>query len=122
MSLTIGNEIIETDDEGFLLDPENWNEEIMEALIGEHEKAGHRPVGSLGRAMIFFFRDFYEDRLRHPTMREMIQFHAQKNGLSFQEAEKLRDVLYESFPHGPIPMLAKLAGLPRPPVAEELEG
>ncbi len=122
MSITVNHEVIETDHEGFLLDPEDWNEEVMEALIAEHEKSGHKPVGTLGRAMAFYFRDYYDDHMRHPTMREMVQFHAKKNGLEFQEAEKLRDLLYERFPHGPIPMLAKLAGLPRIPVAKEMEG
>ncbi len=122
MNITVNNEIIETDDEGFLCNPEDWNEEVMEALIAEHEKAGHKPVGTLGRAMILYFRDYYDDHMRHPTMREMVLFHARKNNLEFRQAEKLRDLLYELFPHGPVPMLAKLAGLPRTPVARELEG
>jgi tRNA 2-thiouridine synthesizing protein E len=115
------NRTVEIDREGFLLNSEDWDEKVMEALIKAHEVAGHKPVGVLGRAMIMFVRSFYEDHMRHPSMNELIKMHAEKEEVSFKNAEHLRDALFEMFPHGPVAMLAKLAGLPKQAVAEEME-
>jgi TusE/DsrC/DsvC family sulfur relay protein len=113
--------MVEVDREGFLLNPEDWDEKVMEAQIRAHEVAGHKPVGVLGRAMIMFVRSYYEDHMRHPTMNELIRMHAAKEETGFKNAEHLRDALFELFPHGPIAVLAKLAGLPKATVAEEME-
>ena len=113
------NRSVEVDREGFLLDPGQWDEEVMEALIKAHEAAGHRKVDMLGRAMIFFVRHFYEDHMHHPSMNDLVRMHGEREGENFEEAERLRDALYEMFPHGPIPMLAKLAGLPHAAASEE---
>ncbi len=106
---------VKTDEEGFLLDPNEWSPCVAEA-IAEREGIG---LSDLHWALINYFRAFYEDRMRHPTMHEWVTTLGRFHGKPFREARAYRDFLYELFPKGPIPTLCKLAGLPKP--VEEVE-
>ena len=122
MNIKIGHQIIKLDEQGFLLDPEDWTEEVALELIKQHEAAGHKKVTETGWRLIKAFREFYEDHMRHPTMNELIRNRAKLNGKDFEKEEHdYKEFLFELFPHGPIPMLAKLAGLPQEAVAKEME-
>ncbi len=119
MSIEVNGKIIETDEEGYLLNPEDWNEDVCEALIKQHEAAGHRPVNETARGLIEYFREYYEDHMMHPTMHKLLKTLGKVKGKSFRDQEEYKEFLYELFPHGPIQMLSKLAGLPKP--VEEVE-
>ncbi len=121
MSIIVDGDHIKTDEQGFLVNPDDWNEKVMEELIRQHEAAGHKKVDPAGRAMVLFFRDFYEDHMRHPTMNEIVRAREKLDHKRFREAADLKEILYDMFPHGPVPMLAKLAGLPQNAVAQEME-
>lgn len=114
MALEVNGKTIETNEEGFLLNPEDWDEDVMEALIAQHEAAGHRKVTETARGLIGYVREFYEENQRHPTMHELVNDLGRHKGESFRDAEEYKKFLYELFPHGPEMMLAKLAGLPEP--------
>ena len=123
MSITVNNRTIKVDREGFLLDPGDWNDDVGLALIKQHEREGHKEVTETGWLLIKSFRDFYDDHMRHPNMNELIREHAKRRGRSFEEEKHdYKEFLYELFPHGPIRMLAKLAGLPRTAIAQEITG
>ncbi len=110
MSLNIGNKCIETDEEGFLLNPDDWDECVAEAIAD----AEGIELTDIHWGLINYFRTFYEDHMRHPTMNEWVRTLGKHHGKPFKEAEKYRDFLYQLFPRGPIPALCKLAGLPKP--------
>jgi tRNA 2-thiouridine synthesizing protein E len=110
MQLKAGNKVIDVDEEGYLLDPNEWDEEVA-CVIAEQEGIELTPLHWM---LISYFRDFYEDHMRHPTMHEWVKTLGKFHGKSFEEAKKYRDFLYELFPKGPVQTLAKLAGLPKP--------
>lgn len=114
MALVVNGKTIETDAEGFLLDPDDWDEAVMDALIDAHQSAGHKPISETARGLIEYVREFYEDHQRHPTMHDLVNDLGRHKGESFRDAEAYKAFLYELFPHGPEQMLAKLAGLPAP--------
>ena len=103
------------DEEGYLQDPNDWNSCVAEALA---EREGIQ-LTDLHWALINYFRTFYEDHMRHPSMHEWVKTLGRFHGKPFREAKAYRDFLYELFPKGPIPTLCKLAGLPKP--VEEVE-
>ncbi|HFD79045.1 MAG TPA: TusE/DsrC/DsvC family sulfur relay protein [Gammaproteobacteria bacterium] len=119
MSIEVNGRIIETDEEGFLLNPDDWDEDVAEALVRAHEAAGHKPVTETGWELIRYFREYYEAHQVHPTMHKLLAQRARLEGKPFHDEESYRDFLYELFPHGPIPMLCKLAGLPNPSLEVE---
>ncbi len=119
MSLTVNGKTIETDEEGYLLNPDDWDEDVAKALVCEYEKEGNPPIGEAGWSLIRYFREYYEDHQVHPTMHKILRERAKEEGKDFLEEEAFRDYLYELFPKGPIPTLCKLAGLPNP--KEEIE-
>ncbi len=114
MSIEVNGKIIETDEEGFLLNPDDWTEEVAEALVKQHEAEGHRQVTETGWELIRYFREYYEEHMTHPTMHQLMKDKARLEGRTFAEEEDYKNFLYELFPHGPIRMLCKLAGLPSP--------
>lgn len=114
MSIEVNNKVIKTDEEGYLLEPDDWNEDVAEALIRQHEADGHKPVTETGWELIRYFREYYEDHMIHPSMHKLLTERARLHKNHFKDEKGYRDFLYELFPHGPIPMLCKLAGLPNP--------
>ena len=110
MSICIEGKSIETDEQGFLLDPSRWDECVAEAIAAEMGI----DLKEIHWGLINYFRTFYEDKMRHPTMREWVLTLGRHHGKPFAEARQYRDFLYQLFPDGPVPTLCKLAGLPRP--------
>ena len=112
---------IELTPDGFLVNPEDWDNCVMEALIQAHEAEGNPEVGGMGRLLIKFFRDYYEDRQVHPSMNRILRMWDKMKDHKVKSEENFRDLLYEMFPRGPVVALAKLAGLPQPAVEEEFD-
>lgn len=114
MSIEVKGRVIETDKEGYLLNPEEWNEDVGEALVKQYEAEGNKPVTETGWELIRYFREYYDDHMVHPTMHKLLRERAHLEGKTFEDEKSYRDFLYELFPHEPIRTLAKLAGLPNP--------
>lgn len=110
MSIQVQNKCIETDEEGFLRDPNAWDECVAEAIA---EREGIE-LTDMHWAMINYFRTFYEDHMRHPSMHDWVRTLGRFHGKPWKEAKAYRDFLYQLFPSGPVQMLSKLAGLPKP--------
>ncbi len=110
MTLEIGGMVLNTDEEGYLLDPDAWDECVAEAIA----KAQGLKLTETHWGLVNYFRTFYEDHMRHPSMHELVKTLGKHHGKSFEEAKKYRDFLYQLFPQGPVPTLCKLAGLPKP--------
>lgn len=114
MALNVKGKTIATDEEGYLLNPDDWDESVMDALIAEHEKAGHKPLSETAKGLVEFVREYYEEHQTHPDMHQLVNELGRHPGESFHEAEGYKKFLFDMFPHGPVAMLAKLAGLPLP--------
>ncbi|MHB1352233.1 MAG: TusE/DsrC/DsvC family sulfur relay protein [Thiobacillus sp.] len=118
MALNVNGTTIETDEDGFLKNPEDWNEDVARALEREHEKAGNTPLDDTARGLVRFYRQYYKERLVHPTMNDVLET-LKKPGESHGDTEKYKTRLYQMFPHGPVQALCRLAGLPNPGVENE---
>lgn len=112
MSIEVKGKTIETDNEGYLIDSNDWNNDVMNALIQQHEADGHRVLSETAIGMVQFFREYFDEHQKAPHMNNLINDLGKQSGQSFSDAEEYKTFLYEMFPHGPVQKLTKLAGLP----------
>ena len=90
----------EVDEDGFLQEPERWNEEVAKDFAGTEAVAeltdGHWRV-------INYIRGYYVEFGIAPMIRKLCK----------ETGYKLKEI-YELFPSGPAKGACKLAGLPKP--------
>lgn len=104
--LTINNIQIETDANGYLLNHQQWNEDVALA-IAEKE---HLELTQAHWEVIYFVREFYQEYNTSPAIRMLVKAMAQKLG----EDKGNSRYLQRLFPDGPAKQATKLAGLPKP--------
>jgi tRNA 2-thiouridine synthesizing protein E len=92
---------IELNEEGFLVDPSIWNEELAVALA-KHEE-GLDVLTEEHWAVIKFIRSYFEEKQAAPMVRAVCK----GSGVRLQQ-------IYDLFPSGPAKGACKLAGLPKP--------
>jgi len=97
---TIAGAQVELNDEGFLVDPSQWNEEVAVELA---RREGIDPLTDRHWQVIRFMRAEYEAKGTGPTVRVM----GKTSGVPVKE-------LYQLFPKGPAKLAAKIAGIPKP--------
>lgn len=106
MAITFDNKIIETDNQGYLLDHMQWSESLA-LIIAEQDSVvliqAHWEV-------IHFVRNFYLTYNTSPAIRALTK--AMK--AEFGEAKASSRYLYKLFPEGPAKQATKYAGLPKP--------
>lgn len=119
MNIRLAEKVIETDEEGFLINPDDWNEDIAEQMAFEQSQQDDVKLTDTHWGLIYYFRDYYQENKVHPTMRKLVMTLGKYHGKKFHDHKKYEKFLYELFPRGPVPELCKLAGLPKP--AEEFE-
>lgn len=99
--LEVNGQQIELDEDGFIVDPELWTEEVAQAfakiegiegeLTEEHWK------------VINYLRDYFKQFQVAPMIRKLCK----ETGFNLKK-------IYELFPTGPAKGACKLAGLPKP--------
>ena len=104
--LNVNNTIIETDPLGYLLDVNQWNQDVALA-IAEKENL---QLTEAHWEVIHFVRDFYKEYKTSPAIRMLVKTMAQKLG----EDKGNSRYLQRLFPDGPTKQATKLAGLPKP--------
>ncbi len=90
---------IELDEDGFIIDPEEWTEDVARLfaanegidLTGEHWK------------VINYLREYYAENQIAPMIRKLCK----DTGFSLKQ-------IYELFPAGPAKGACRIAGLPKP--------
>ncbi len=97
---TIAGAQIELNDEGFLVDPSQWNEDVAVELA---RREGIDPLTDRHWEVIRFMRAEYEAKGTGPTVRVL----GKTSGVPVKE-------LYQLFPKGPAKLAAKIAGIPKP--------
>lgn len=104
--LSLENQHIALDPEGYLVDLSTWSPKVAEALAAEEG----RTLGTEHWEIITVIRDFYTRYEASPAMRPLVKAVAQALG-----PEKGRSVyLLRLFPDSPAKVAARLAGLPKP--------
>ena len=103
MGYVVGDTTLETDAEGYLLEP-NFEDEIV-GVIAEAENISLTPTHWL---IVQYMRDEYREHGHTPNFRNMLK--------DIQEFMPEADskFLYDLFPTGPAKQAAKIAGLPQP--------
>ncbi len=92
---------IEVNDDGFLMDPAEWDEEVAMALAKAEE--GLEQLTLEHWEVIRYIRDYYLEKNLAPMVRKVCK----NTGFSLKH-------IFELFPSGPAKGACKLAGLPKP--------
>ena len=106
MSIEVGDQVLETDPEGYLCDQRQWSDAVavaMAAADGIVLDENHREV-------IHFLRAYYEQYSIAPAIRILTKAMARQMG---REKGNTR-YLYRLFPDGPAKQACRYAGLPKP--------
>jgi dissimilatory sulfite reductase related protein len=91
---------VELDEDGFLVNPEDWNNDIV-AYFGTVEEVGELTENHW--KVINYLRDYFKKFGVAPMVRKVCK----ETGFSLKE-------IYDMFPSGPAKGACKLAGLPKP--------
>ena len=101
MTMTlIADAPVDVDAEGFMTDPDQWNETIAEAIAREN---GIPELTDRHWLVVRFMRDRYLSTGSAPSIRAL----GKESGVPVKE-------LYELFPKGPAKLAAKIGGIPKP--------
>lgn len=99
-TLEIDNNVFEVDGDGFLANPEIWNEDVAK-LIAKYDGIGE--MGEKHWAIVNIIRKNYEEKGMAPMIRTICK----------ETGVRLREI-YELFPLGPARGACRVAGLPKP--------
>ncbi len=103
MSYTVAGKEVETDDDGYLLEPDFGDEIVNIIAAGEGIELTPRHW-----EIIKYMRDQYREHGHTPNFRNMLK------GVNEFWPEADSKALYDLFPTGPAKQGAKVAGLPQP--------
>jgi tRNA 2-thiouridine synthesizing protein E len=99
--IEIGGTKLELNEEGYLVDPQKWSQDVA-AILAKAEE-GLDQLTSEHWAVINFIRQHYLENDSAPMVRSICK----TTGLPLKR-------IYELFPSGPAKGACKLAGLPKP--------
>jgi TusE/DsrC/DsvC family sulfur relay protein len=101
MTMTlIADAPVDVDAEGFMTKPEQWNEQIADAIAAEN---GIEELSDRHWLVVKFMRERFLSTGTAPTIRAL----GKESGVPIKE-------LYELFPKGPAKLAAKIGGIPKP--------
>jgi tRNA 2-thiouridine synthesizing protein E len=96
----------ERDPQGFLINLEDWSEDIATTIAQEHDIT----LSPAHWEIIDLLRGFYNDYQLSPAMRILVRITKEKLG-----EEKGNSIhLLQLFPGSPAKLASKIAGLPKP--------
>jgi len=110
MQFVVNGQTIETDAQGFLLDPAEWSEEFALALAAHDGFVLYVDHWEL----IWYFRDYFEETQTVPTMHRMVLELGKREGARFRDRKAYEKHLYGLYPSDPVRSVCRLAGLPMP--------
>lgn len=106
MPIEVNGNMVETDEEGYLSNLNDWNEEIG----AEMAKEDGCPLSDSHWEVINFLREYYDEYQIAPAVRVLTKAIGKKLGTDKGNSK----YLYELFPYGPAKQACKYAGLPKP--------
>lgn len=98
--ITVEGKQVELDEDGFLVEPSDWNEAIV-AIFAKAEDVAELTEDHW--KVINYLRDYFKKFGMAPMVRKMCK----DTGFTLKQ-------IYELFPSGPAKGACKLAGLPKP--------
>jgi TusE/DsrC/DsvC family sulfur relay protein len=109
MQFEVEGRIIQTDEQGFLVDLADWSEAFAQALA-QHEGI---ELYVDHWELIWYFRDYYAETQSVPTMHRMVM-ELGRRGEHFRDRKAYEKHIYRLFPSDPVRSICKFAGLPMP--------
>jgi tRNA 2-thiouridine synthesizing protein E len=106
MNMALESRQIETDAEGYLINPEEWDECVAEQLAASEGVT----LSEEHRQVLRFMRDYYDSHQVAADARFTIKFMAEEMGYGRQA----RNYLFRLFPYGYVQQACKIAGMKRP--------
>ena len=106
MGIDVGGKVLETDEEGYLANLNEWEPAVAEAMAKEDDTE----LGEFHWEVINFLREYYEEYQIAPAVRVLTKAIGKKLGKDKGNSK----YLYELFPYGPGKQACKYAGLPKP--------
>jgi len=106
MALELEGRALAVDDEGYLVDPVNWNEQVAQALARQERIV----LSEEHWAVIHFMREYYESHQIAPDARHVMKHLAEIKGAG----KAGRNDLFALFPYGYVKQACKIAGMRRP--------
>ena len=104
MGYTVNGEELETDEEGFLVEP-NFNDDVV-PVIAESEKIN---LTDLHWQVVRFMRERYQEDGHTPNFRNMVaELDEMHEGVDWKKK------LYDLFPNQPARQACRVAGLTKP--------
>lgn len=114
MSIDVKGKIIGTDEEGYLINRDDWNEDVAQVLALQQAEQDRVTLTEDHWGLMEYFRDYYKANKVHPTMHKIVESLGKHHGKHFHEHKEYEEFLYKLFPRGPVQELCRLAGLPKP--------
>ncbi len=106
MALEVEDRRIETDDEGYLIDPNDWDEGVAKVLAQQEGLE----LSDEHWKVIRFMRNYYDQHQIAADARFVIKYLAEELGYG----KNARSRLFELFPYGYVKQACKIAGMKRP--------
>ena len=106
MGIEVNGKVLETDEEGYLANLNDWEPDVATAMAKDEDvdlTENHWEV-------INFLREYYEEYQIAPAVRVLTKAIGKKLGKEKGNSK----YLYELFPYGPGKQACKYAGLPKP--------
>jgi len=98
---------VERDTEGYLVNPDDWTDDIAKELANEENielNDSYWPI-------LNFMRKYYTEQSVAPDVRHVTDFLVTENQIDKKQAKKL---IFELFPYGYVKQACKIAGMKRP--------
>jgi tRNA 2-thiouridine synthesizing protein E len=106
LSYELNGKVIEHDEEGYIVDIEQWSEELADVIAVQEEIE----MNDEHWEVVNFLREYYQEYQIAPAVRVLIK--AMKK--AFGEDKGNNKYMYNLFPYGPAKQACKIAGLPKP--------
>jgi len=98
---------VERDSEGYLIDPEDWNEDIANELAREEDIE----LNDNYWQVLNIIRAHYGENQIIPDVRHVMKSLANEHGYDKKEVKK---IIFDLFPYGYVKQACKIAGMKRP--------
>jgi TusE/DsrC/DsvC family sulfur relay protein len=95
------------DFEGYLTNPENWNESLARELAAEEKLDLVEPYWPI----LHFMRDYWREHQVAPDVRHVVGYLAEEQGIDKKAA---KGHLFSLFPYGYVKQACKIAGMIKP--------
>jgi TusE/DsrC/DsvC family sulfur relay protein len=106
MAIEIAGRTLTTDNEGYLLEPSDWNDDVAQEIA----RREGLPLSDERWMVVRFVRDYFETRHSVPEARHALK--AMQIHLGTDKAT--RKYLYQLFPYGYGQQACKIAGVRKP--------